>query len=403
MSSPSSPDSASLSIHLDPVGGIAGDMFVAAMVDAMPDLAAPILASLQAVRPPNAAMPEFPRVSSAGMAARRFGAASPYRTRTSAGTSYRDLERTIASASLDARVRDHALTLLRLLGDAEARVHGTSLDAVHFHEIADWDSLMDVIAAGCIAAQLDGAAWTLAPLPLGGGRVATAHGALPVPAPATAALLEGYPWRDDGIDGERVTPTGAAIVRHLVPREQATHRCAGGRLVGIGAGAGTRSLGGVPNVLRALVFERVAANHDADTVDVLEFDIDDMTGEEIALAGDRLRAMPGVLDVSVGARMGKKGRPVSDFRLLVEVRAATEVLQACFSETSTLGVRVRDERRAVLRRRDVPADAMTVKVAERPGGTRSAKAAHDDAAAGPSLASRRKARASAEIRALEKK
>jgi uncharacterized protein (TIGR00299 family) protein len=404
MSSPWSPDGRALSIHLDLVGGIAGDMFVAAMVDALPSLAAPVMDALAAVRPGRAPMPDFLPATSAGLAARRFGFASKYRSVESRGTAYRDLVRTIGDSPLDASTRKHALALLALLGEAEAQVHGTPIDDVHFHELADWDSLMDVVAAGCIAAQLAGGTWTCSALPLGGGRIKTAHGMLPVPAPATSALLEGYPWRDDGLDGERVTPTGAAILRHLVPRERVARRCSGGRLVGVGCGAGTRSLGETPNIVRAMVFERIEArmpdDSDADFVTSLEFDVDDMTGEEIALAGDRLRALAGVLDVSIGTRLGKKGRPLSDFRVLVAPREATAVMHACFTETSTLGVRVREDRRQVLRRRDVQADAVTVKVAQRPGGARTGKAAHDDVAGNASLDARRQARAVAESRVL---
>ena len=409
MSSPWSPDGHALSIHLDLVGGIAGDMFTAAMVDALPFLEPIVMEALAAVRPGDAPMPAFARAHSAGIASRRFGFEAKYRVagndEAARGTSYIDLRRKVAEASLDDATRTHALALLALLGEAEAKVHGTSLDEVHFHELADWDSLMDVVAAGAIAARLTGATWTCSALPLGGGRIKTAHGTLPVPAPATSALLEGYPWRDDGIDGERVTPTGAAIVRHLVARENAARRCAGGRLATVGSGAGTRSIGATPNIVRALVFERVEAaarlDADADFVTSLEFDVDDMTGEEIARAGDRLRAIEGVLDVSIGTRFGKKGRPLSDFRVLVQPSHANAAMQACFTETSTLGVRVRDDRRQVLRRRDVVSGAVTVKVAERPGGSRTGKAAHDDVADNASLDARRQARATAESRALD--
>ena len=123
------------------------------------------------------------------------------------------------------------------------------VDEVHFHEIGDWDSLMDVMAAGSIAAALEGARWSVSALPRGGGLVRTRHGLLPVPAPATARLLDGFTWRDDGIGGERVTPTGAAILRHLVGAAAA--RGVVGRLQGTGTGAGTRELPGQPNILRA--------------------------------------------------------------------------------------------------------------------------------------------------------
>ena len=315
------------------------------------------------------------------------------------GTAYAALRRQLADARLTAPTRTHALALLALLAEAEASVHGIAIDDVHFHELADWDSLLDLVAAGCIAGALDGAQWTASAPPLGGGTVRTQHGLLPVPAPATAQLLTGYPWRDDGIGGERVTPTGAAILRHLVPATACDAGCGGGHLAAAGCGAGTRELPGTPNVLRALVFERTpAAGRDA--VAILEFDVDDMSGEEIAIAADRLRAERGVIDVSIGARVGKKGRPVADFRVLAEAQAEDAVARACFVETSTLGLRVRVERRRVLSRAEIATaidgSPLRVKVAQRPDGKRTAKAAHDDVAITPGLAARRLSRAAGE-------
>jgi uncharacterized protein (TIGR00299 family) protein len=431
MSSPSSADApalpspSSLAIHLDLVGGISGDMFVAAMVDALPQLAAPIMAELAAVQADGDSEPGFRVASSGGLRAQHFGiagAAERVAWRVAAngatgvhggsnagahsGTAYTELRRRLADAPLTAPTRDHALALLDRLAGAEARVHGTPVEQVHFHELADWDSLMDVVAAGCIAARLDGAQWTASPPPLGGGEVHTAHGRLPVPAPATCLLLTGYRWVDDGVAGERVTPTGAAILRHLVPPARCGARRDAGRLVSVGCGAGTRTLAGLPNIVRALVFDRATTNDaDADLVAVVEFDVDDMTGEEIATASDRLRAEPGVIDVSIGMRQGKKGRPLAEFRLLGSPHATAAIARACFTETSTLGLRVREESRHLLRRAEVAAAAegaqVQVKIAQRPGGARTAKAAQDDVVATRGLESRRRAQGAAVQRALK--
>jgi uncharacterized protein (DUF111 family) len=156
----------------------------------------------------------------------------------------------------------------------------------------------------------------------------------------------------------------------------------------------------MPNIVRAVVTERARARDgDVDVVAVVEFDVDDMTGEEIAVAADRLRAEPGVLDVSVGTRHGKKGRPLAEFRLLARPEATDALAQACFTETSTLGLRWREERRCVLHRTEAaaPLDGadVSVKVALRPGGKRTAKAAHDDVAATRGLAARRQRRSDA--------
>jgi hypothetical protein len=415
MSSPSSPESypeialpapASLAIHLDLVGGIAGDMFVAAMVDALPALRAPVLAALDAVRPAGAPPPAFRDTANGGLRALAFGLAESPATpgHDDHGSGYATIRDELERAPLNAAVRRHALALLDLLADAEARVHGIARDAVHFHELADWDSRMDVVAAGAIAAALDGAQWSASAPPRGGGTIRTAHGVLPVPGPATARLLEGYPWRDDGIAGERVTPTGAAILRHLVSSDACDTGHAGGRLLAQGFGAGTRMLSGVPNVLRVLVLEQRKAIAD-EHVALVEFDVDDMTGEELALAADRLRAVEGAIDVSVGTRAGKKGRIVADFRVLARVAAADAVADACFAETSTLGLRLREERRRVLPRREVGVDAegmhLHVKVTHRPDGTTTAKTAHDDVAAARGLATRRRLRVAGEAQALD--
>ena len=363
-------------IHITPLGGMAGDMFAAAMLDAFPELAEPVLKATGAVLPHRNA--SLSLVSKAGIASRSF--AVPDQDRT-APIHYPDMDGILANADLPEAARHHARAMLKLLAEAEAAVHGVPLEKVHFHEIADWDTLADLTAAGVLIALLEGWSWSLDPLPLGGGTVATAHGRLPVPAPATARLLQGLAVQDDGIPGERVTPTGAAIFRHISETMPLRARPMG-RLRGTGYGAGTRDLPGLPNVVVVQVIE--GATEDKDTVAVLEWEVDDMTGEEIAVAVDHLRATEGVLDVVSMALSGKKGRPCTGFRLLALPAETDRIAQAVFAQTSTLGLRLRQDQRFVLPR-ESGADA---KRAIRPLAT-TVKADSDALASLPTLAERR--------------
>lgn len=373
-------------IHLDAVGGIAGDMFVAAMLDAFPELQDRVLKDAAAVLPERAGNPVLEEGQSGAVRALRFGLKQPGEDdkRPPAADSYAAMIARINAAPLGEGTAAQAGAILTVLAEAEARIHAVPLDRVHFHEIADWDSLLDVVAAGSIAAALHGARWSVSALPRGGGLVQTQHGQLPVPAPATVTILQGFAWRDDGVTGERVTPTGAAILRHLIRGDVSPPQ---GVLRGSGTGAGTRTLPGMPNILRALVFDEAHAPH-GDRVTVLSFEVDDMTGEEIGTACDRLRAVDGVLDLSIGQRWGKKGRPMQSFQVIVRPDATPAVIERCFEETSTIGLRVQEDGRMLLQRFSTNAAGTRIKSVMRPKSGTTAKVECDDLDA-PSLSARR--------------
>ncbi|QJP17807.1 LarC family nickel insertion protein [Starkeya sp. ORNL1] len=374
-------------------------MFVAAMLDAFPQLGERVFADLAKVLPKDAGRPLLAEGSSGAVRCLRFGleAMAPHGHHHHHGQEshshphhhhgrYRDLVARIEAAGLSDGTAAHAGAILRHIAEAEAHIHRVALDDVHFHELADWDSLMDVVAAGSIAAALTGTRWSVSELPRGGGMVRTQHGLLPVPAPATVEILQGFAWRDDGIGGERVTPTGAAILRHLVTGTGKAE----GRLEASGTGAGTRDLPGMPNILRVLAFAPASLSHDR--VAVLSFDIDDMTGEEIGVAADRLRALDGVRDLAISALIGKKGRPLHGFRLLVAPEALDAVKERCLDETSTIGLRWHFEERDLLERRgETRRDgetAVRVKQVRRPGRV-SVKVESDDLASLDGLTERR--------------
>lgn len=300
------------------------------------------------------------------------------------------MRRLIAAAGLSEGTAEAAIAILTILAEAEARMHAMPVEEVHFHEIGDWDSLMDVVAAGSIAAALTGASWSVAPLPLGGGLVKTAHGLLPVPAPATTDILVGFEWRDDGIAGERVTPTGAAILKHLV-RDKEVGRPARARLAAVGYGAGTRQMAGLPNVLRATLFQAGAPAGTEERLAEVAFDIDDMTGEEIAVAADRLRALEGVRDLRLISGIGKKGRPLTTFALLLVPERLDAVAAEIFLQSSTLGLRWHETHRRILpREQGMTAQGRPVKQVTRPDGCITAKIENDALAEAATLAERRR-------------
>jgi uncharacterized protein (TIGR00299 family) protein len=403
-------------IHLDPVGGIAGDMFAAALADAFPEAVPGLLAELAKLGAREGAV-RIAAHSDGIVAGSRFVVendkprAGPHTHEEGHGemhahVPYPEVRERLHAARLEPAVLHHAEALFDLLAAAESEVHGIAKEEVEFHEVGAWDSIVDFVAAAYFIARLEPRVWTFSPPPLGGGRVATAHGLLPVPAPATVRLLQGLEVIDDGVAGERVTPTGAAILRHLAQGrapEAGLPRIA--TLAASGTGHGTRALAGIPNVLRCLAFG--AARRPADGTDevaALQFEIDDQTAEDLAVALDRVRATPGVLEVYQAPVFGKKGRLATQVQVLAHPDAAERVAELCLAETATLGLRIaRLARRTLARRHSRTADGVRVKLAARPDGALSAKAEMDDLARAPGArAGREAARERAEREALGK-
>ena len=361
-------------IHLDAVGGVAGDMFIAAMLDAFPDLREGMLAAIR-----NAGLPPEVHV---GISEHQDHALTGLRLRViepradapilgarhHAHTPFAEIRAQLQASALSPAVRDHAIGIFSLLAEAEAKVHGKTIDTVSFHELGEWDSIADIVGAAFLIATL-AATWSVSTLPLGRGKVKTAHGMLPVPVPATVLLLKDFEFSDDGLEGERVTPTGAAILKHLQCSQTAARRPR--RLRRTGIGFGTRSFPGISNVLRVLSFEDVGQNLGSDDVAQIQFEVDDQSPEDLAIALDKLRAHPSVLDVLQTPAFGKKGRITMQIQLLAQAADMEGVFDACFSETATIGLRFQIMQRRKLTRAsstvEVGTRQMRVKVAERPG------------------------------------
>jgi hypothetical protein len=350
-------------------------MFVAALCDAFPAHREAMLAAIRAAGLPDRIRLEVVAHRDHALAGRRFVVAEDGGSARHGHTAFGDLRRSLVESGLESAVARRAVAIFALLADAEAKVHGhDDPDAVRFHELGEWDSVADIVGAAFLIEAIGAASWSVGALPLGSGRVRSSHGALPVPAPATALLLRGFVTHDDGIAGERVTPTGAAILRHLdcAPGPGATPR----RLLGAGIGFGTRTFPGISNVLRALAFAdgAPAAEWRSEEIAVIAFEVDDQTPEDLAVGLDRLRAVDGVVDVVQAPVLGKKGRLATSVRVQCRPDARDAVIAACFSETTTIGLRVAPARRAVLPRRQSDRGGVPVKRVRRPGGVLTAKA-----------------------------
>ena len=395
--------------HLDALGGVAGDMFAAAMVDARPALAEPVHAALAALDLPPQVSWEFRAHNDGVLAGRRFVVEGPAPGHSTPASL---LAGRLTDAALAPPVRERALAMLRAVAEVEAAVHDVPAAEVRFHELGGWDTLVDFTAAAAVVEALGLATWSCGVLPRGRGAVETAHGVLPLPAPATLRLLEGFVLADDGLEGERITPTGAAILRCLSPSQapDPTPR----RLLAAGHGFGSRRLKGRSNALRVSLYDEArpsgaagaAGVAGADRVAQLSFDVDDQTPEDLALALDRLRAAPGAIDVTWHMLVGKNGRMTARVEVLAQPEAAEALAERCFAETATLGLRRRIVERLVLDREivrvDGPDGEVRVKVAARPGGGRTAKAELADLREVGDHGARERRRAAAEREALAK-
>jgi uncharacterized protein (TIGR00299 family) protein len=389
-------------LHLDPLGGMAGDMFLAAVLDVYPEHAEDTFAAMRAAGLPDSWQTRLLRHDDGVLSGHRVAIEPPGDEHGASPGHFREIRANLGAAPLRPAVRERAIAIFTDLAEAEAAVHGVPVDEVHFHEIADWDSVADIVGASWLIEALAPATWSVGALPVGSGRIRTRHGPLSVPAPAAAQLLTGFAMHDDGVGGERVTPTGAAILRQLRPAPRLPSGA--WRLRGSGSGFGTRRLSGISNVLRVVVYDGESGWREDEQVAVLGFEVDDQSPEELAVGLDALRAVEGVLDVVQLPAFGKKGRLAAHIQVLARPEGLDAVIERCFVETSTIGLRWRIEARAVLAREVVEvatADgAVPVKTVTRPGGLRTAKAEIAQVS-GEGHATRSSRRRAAEAQALK--
>jgi uncharacterized protein (TIGR00299 family) protein len=358
---------------LDPAAGISGDMTLGALLDAGVERA--WLESL----PARVGFPDV-RVSAHeasrnGIRAMKVDFTMPHAGHGEHGRTVGELIEIVRRADISEGVRATAIKAFELVGEAEGRVHGVEPAAVHLHEVGAVDAVLDIVGAVEGFERLGVTAVYNLPVALGTGWVDAAHGKLPIPAPATAILLEGVDITSGGpVTGEATTPTGAALVRVL---SQGAPPPAW-RAVATGWGAGTRDPHGYPNALRLFVAEAAA---EAATIEVIATDIDDMAPEYLEPLRQALfRA--GALDCQVWPTQGKKGRISARLEVQVPGAAAEQVISALWANSTTIGVRKWTALRWTLPRQTIevelaPGVRVRIKVNEGPTASRM-KAEYED-------------------------
>lgn len=358
-------------LYLEPVGGIAGDMFLALAVDLGVDPAA-IEAALQGLQVPGwklvTSRAERHAITGTHLDVVLDARDQPHRALS-------DIQKLIAGAkTMSEGAKARALEIFQVIGEAEAKIHGVPVEDVHFHEVGAVDSIVDVCGAA-VAVELLGAQTIFsAPPPLGSGLVKTAHGSLPVPVPATIEILRGVPVRFEGV-GELTTPTGAALLKVLAqvgpPPELTIDK--------VGYGVGTKDFRDRANVLRGSL--GTPAHSYAGGTFVIEANLDDCSPQLLGHAIERLLAL-GALDAWVTPATMKKSRPGHVLGVVVGADQREQAVECILRETPTLGVRFQRVERVALERRfeevQTPFGKVKVKLGLRDGQVINAAPEFDD-------------------------
>ncbi len=328
-------------LYFDCFSGISGDMTLAALLDlGLPEDT--LRGDLQKLGLGNYSL-EITTGARSGIAA--LGVEVRVGPEEEQHRHFSEIRNMIEGSSLDAEVKDLSLAIFRRLAEAEARVHRRDVESVHFHEVGAVDSIVDIVGTAIGIRYFRPGLILSSELPMGRGFIQCQHGRLPLPAPATVEILKGYPVKNADVEGELVTPTGAAIVATLSSKAGPFPTMT---VKGIGYGMGKKEFPDRPNLLR-LVWGEASGHYDEDLAAVLECNIDDMNPELYDYLMERL-FRSGALDVSLSPIMMKKNRPGTLLRVIAEERDAEGLSEVILRESTTLGVRSYQVRRKKLPR-----------------------------------------------------
>jgi len=332
--------------YFDCSSGISGDMFIGAFLD--------IGTSFEELKTALESLPitgykiEQQQVTKQGIRATQFKVQIEDNHGQHPHRGLNEIEKIITASSLPETVKKGAMESFRQLAEAEAVVHGTTADKIHFHEVGAIDAIIDIVSAHWCWWYQKLEKGFVATVNVGGGTVNCAHGILPVPAPATALLLQNYTLLIGQANTELTTPTGAVLLRSFTqPQENVPPFT----IKKIGIGAGTKDMEGQANVFRLFIGEyeeETSAN--IEEISIIETNIDDMTGELLpAIVSELLNA--GARDAFITPIIAKKGRPAYIITALCEPERILSIQEILFKNTTTLGIRYRTEKRVILDRK----------------------------------------------------
>ncbi|WP_420207901.1 nickel pincer cofactor biosynthesis protein LarC [Candidatus Electronema sp. JC] len=361
--------------YLDCFSGISGNMLLGALLDA--GLPEELLRAELAKLDLDGWRLECKQTVQAGL---RATLAQVHLSKSTKCRHLAEIEALIEDSALAAAVKERALAVFQRLAEAEARVHGSSVDEVHFHEVGAADAIIDIVGAVVGLHHLGISETVCSPLPLASGWVRCAHGELPLPAPAVCELLKNVPVRGELLAQELVTPTGAALAVGLSSSFGPLPPMILSRS---GCGAGTRRRrDGRPNLLRLLIGQRQEVE-EAQLVEVIETCLDDWNPEFWPHVSAKMMAA-GALDLSLSPVQMKKGRPGFLLRLIADPAHAARLKELLLTETSAIGLRFHSERRMTLPRTAVelatPWGAVRAKQVELPDGCCRLKPEYEDCA-----------------------
>lgn len=339
-------------LYIEPFSGVSGDMFAGVLLSLLEDRKI-VFDALKSLSIHSHFSASLKSVVKHGIKAEKFNVELTSHTGNQHGRTLPEIIDVINSGKkISAEARELAIRIFKRLAEVEAKIHSSEIEKIHFHEVGAIDSIVDIVTSSIAFCLIKPDVVISRPVALGNGEINSAHGILPVPAPATAELLKNIPVDYTNVESELTTPTGAAIIAEIVNQWESVVY---GKMTLCGYGAGTKDLPGRPNVLRVSLLEQDVDSFSDDTVAIIETNIDDMPGEFLSHIGPGLFDK-GCFDYAIIPATMKKNRQGFILQVICSLEKLDAISEYILKNTSTIGIRYRIEQRKVLSRKSIKVD-----------------------------------------------